>query len=176
MNVNFPVSKWSVFCNLPFMITIDTRLRWFQFRLVHRILGVNSFLAKIGRRDDNLCTFCHAESETLVHLFCTCEITLTFWTQLSEWMKKVLNINVYLDNEVFLFGILNKNWSALNLILLLCRFHIYKMKMKDSKPSIVLLKNDIKQYYALEKFIFITNGDTVKFNLKWDPFSLLCKE
>ena len=47
LNVDIPISKWLVFCRLSFMCTLDTKLRWFQYRLVHRILGVNSFLARI---------------------------------------------------------------------------------------------------------------------------------
>ena len=69
-----------------------------------------------------------------------------------------------------LFGIRKKSWSAVNLILLLCRFHMYKMKMMDSKPSRNLLKEDVKQYYVMEKYISLTNGWTAKFNAKWDAF------
>ena len=61
LGVIFPIPKWHIFCGLPFNCTCDTKLRWFQFRLVHRILGVNSFLSKIGRKNSNLCTFCKME-------------------------------------------------------------------------------------------------------------------
>ena len=176
LNVNIPVSKWSVICNIPFMITTDCRLRWFQYRLVHRILGVKSFLYRIGKGDNDLCTFCQVETETLVHLFCTCEIVSTFWKQFRDWIKNDLNMELLLNNEAILFGIFNKNWGTLNLILLLCRYHIYKMKMNGGKPSLTLLQRDIQSYYSLEKYIFTTNGDTAKFHLKWDRFSILCKE
>ena len=47
LNTRYDCSKgWSMVFLLPFKCTVDTKLRWFQFRLVHRILGVNSFLGK----------------------------------------------------------------------------------------------------------------------------------
>ena len=174
LNVSFTNSKWMILCNIPFSSTNDTRLRWFQYRLVHRILGVNSFLAKIGKGDTALCTFCKVENETLIHLFCKCEISSRFWSQVKDWFEEALDVSVYLDDMAILFGIRKKSWSALNLVLILCRFHIYKMKMMDSKPSLTLLKEDVKQYYVKEKYISLTNGWIAKFNAKWDTFEALC--
>ena len=58
LNTNLDSSKWSLIFNIPYSCTVDTKLRWFQFRLIHRILGTNSFLFKINKTDTNLCTFC----------------------------------------------------------------------------------------------------------------------
>ena len=173
LNVSFTNLNWMTLCNIPFSSTKDTRLRWFQFRLVHRILGVNSFLAKIGKKDNGLCTFCQAENETLIHLFCKCEISSTFWSQVKDWIEEVLGGNLFLDDMAILFGIRKKSWSAVNLILLLGRFHMYKMKMMDSKPSLKLFKEDVKQYYVMEKYTSLTNGWTAKFNAKWDALQTL---
>ena len=70
--------KWSVIFNMPFNCTINTKLRWFQFRLIHRILGTNLFLFKICKNESGLCTFCSAMDEALIHLFCSCNVTTIF--------------------------------------------------------------------------------------------------
>ena len=57
-----------------------------------------------------------------------------------------------------------------------CIYVSFKMKMNESKPSFEQIKKDIKRYYVLEKFIFMTNGNSVKFHQKWDTFSRLCEE
>ena len=50
-------------------VTKNTYLQSFHFRLTSRIIATNSFLHKIGRIEDDKCTFCGRYSETLYHLF-----------------------------------------------------------------------------------------------------------
>ena len=68
LNKTYSNKQWSIFFLLPLKCTIDVKLRWFQFRIIHKILGVNSFLAKIGIKDSNLCTFCKVKEETIKHI------------------------------------------------------------------------------------------------------------
>jgi len=54
------------------MITKDTKLQNVQFKLLHRILPVNSFLYKCGLQETELCTFCTETKENMLHLFWNC--------------------------------------------------------------------------------------------------------
>ena len=81
--------KWDKIYSLPFKITKYTNLRWFQYRLVHRILATNTFLCKIGIKQDNRCSFCNTHQETLKHIFWECDIVNTFWHNVENWMKDV---------------------------------------------------------------------------------------
>ena len=45
--------------------------------------------------------------------------------------------------------------------------------MSENRPSLALLKLDLKLYYTLDKYISITNDSTVNFHKKWDSFKLL---
>ena len=101
---------------------------------------------------------------------------MTFWGKLAQWIKQKLNITLVIDNEMQLFGILDYNMSALNLILLLCRFHIYKTKMQGGLPSIQIFKRDIIRYFSLEKYIFIKNGNILKFRQKWNNYYTLLSD
>ena len=172
LNTNLDSSKWSLIFNIPYSCTVDTKLRWFQFRLIHRILGTNSFLFKINKTDTNLCTFCKKEEETIFHLFCSCTHTISFWSSVFSWIKEQTNFSLAMDNEVFLFGN-TKNSNVVNLILLICRFHVYTMKMIGKRPSLLVLKREVKKYYSMEKFMFFTNGVNFKFYQKWDSFLIL---
>ena len=176
MQINFNLCKWSLVFKVPFTCTVDTKLRWFQFRLIHRILGTNSFLFKINKVDSNVCVFCKEEEETLIHLFCSCIYSINFWTSLVYWVKDKIDISLYLDNKVILFGNANNSLKCLNLILLLSRFHIYKMKMNEKLPSFSLFKKDIRKYYILEKYMSVVNGEVQKFRSKWEQYLVLCQE
>ena len=66
----------------PFMCTMDTKLRWFQYRILNRFLTTNTFMYKIGRRVDNLRTFWKKEAETVEHLFAECNEVTKIWSKL----------------------------------------------------------------------------------------------
>ena len=57
LNVSFLRSEWKIFCLIPFKCTMDTKLNWFQYRILNRFLTTNTFMYKIGQRVDNLCNF-----------------------------------------------------------------------------------------------------------------------
>jgi len=58
---------WKFVFDLPFYLTKDSKLQWFQFKIVHRIIGTNHLLSKMGLKD--YCSFCYQYPETSVHLF-----------------------------------------------------------------------------------------------------------
>ena len=57
----------------------STKIRSFQFRLLHRIMGNNKKLFKWGIKNNDKCDLCGKQEETYVHLFCECEKIKPFW-------------------------------------------------------------------------------------------------
>ena len=171
---------WQKIYNLPYRITKDTNCRWFQYRLTHRILSTNTFLTKIGIKEDNLCTFCKSQNETLVHLFWSCDHIQIFWNNLTQWLNNTCRhiVNINLDKENVIFGILDnrKADETLNLILLLAKKFIYRMKYNDTIPSLSLFKNTLRHYYNGEKYIAFTNCSWDKFSKKWQLYNVLFEQ
>ena len=93
-------TKWSVDCmieenetidwktayKLPFQCTKISKLLVFQFKLLHRRLATNNFFKKINLNDNDLCSFCQLEEETLIHLFWNCTVTSSFWDNFKQWL------------------------------------------------------------------------------------------
>ena len=71
--------SWSIIYLKPFITTQETKLRWFQYTILHRILTTNSVAYKLKFLDSEACTFCHKNKESIVHLFWECEIVRQFW-------------------------------------------------------------------------------------------------
>ena len=67
--------------------TTSSKLIDFNFRFLHRRLPTNSYLQKIGVKEDGKCTFCHDEKEDLTHLFWKCQKTKNFWDNFSMWLQ-----------------------------------------------------------------------------------------
>ena len=61
--------NWKNTLHLPFLCTIETKLRVLYFNLLHRRIAANDFLCKMGIRQEDPCSFCKETTETLVHLF-----------------------------------------------------------------------------------------------------------
>ena len=50
----------------------DNYLIWFQYKILNRILGIESLKFKMGISQNNVCRLCNENEETLVHLFTLC--------------------------------------------------------------------------------------------------------
>ena len=70
-----------------FHYTKSSNLRNFQFKLLHRKIPTNKFLYTIKVINNNLCTFCKKDIETLTHIFWTCEIAQNVWKSLERWLQ-----------------------------------------------------------------------------------------
>ena len=64
---------WNHIFGMPFSITRDSSLQWFQYRIIHRIIGTNYFLYKIKYKTSAECSFCHDMPETIEHIFWECK-------------------------------------------------------------------------------------------------------
>lgn len=48
-----------------------------------------TFYLKIGQKENENCTFCQEDTETLLHIYQTCHRTSYFWKRVSEWLKSI---------------------------------------------------------------------------------------
>jgi len=59
--------NWKSVYLLAFECTKSSKLRVSNFKFLHRCLSINDFLYKIGLSDNEKCTFCKRETETLIY-------------------------------------------------------------------------------------------------------------
>ena len=169
--------NWEKIFKLPFSLTKSTNCRWFQMRVNHRILATNTFLHKLGIRDNNKCSFCTDQPETLIHLFCTCPSVSSFWQDTFCWLKNschhILELNP--SPEEILSGIINprKSDRTLNFILLSGKQFIYANKLKNTQPHLQQFKPWLKLTYDSERYIAFKNCEWSQFNKKWLPYKIL---
>jgi hypothetical protein len=158
-------------------ITSDTNLRYFQYKLINRILATNTFLTKIGIKDNNTCTFCRERNETLLHLFYECRYVSHFWRNLKIFIKtKCPNIADYeLSKEEILFGITDpkKTDETLNFIFLIAKRYIYTCRYNNQNFNIQTFHKTLVFHYNVEKYIQYSSCDWDKFNSRWSPFQTL---
>ena len=130
---------WEMAYKLPFCSTKDTKLIIFQFKLLHRRLATNDFLNKIGIKDNDTCTFCRTEKETLFHLFWSCSETSCFWRGFMKWLAES---QIKLKSDIFtpdiIIGLRSDTLSNTNryFYFLAARYYIWSCKTKEILPKI----------------------------------------
>ena len=72
---------------IPRMVTIETALRVFQYKILNNMLHLNNRLYKFGFADNPLSSLCAKEPETIKHLFCYCICTQKLWKSLQRWLR-----------------------------------------------------------------------------------------
>ena len=169
LNINEEDLNKKVINNMPFAVTKDTKLHWFQYRLLHRILPSNTLLSKMHISDTATCTFCNREDESLLHLVFSCHIIDTFWKQLSAWLNTNCQIHINLDKETIILGrkLEKKYNSSINLTLLLAKQFIFSQKLQKRKPELPNFIIKLRYYYKMEKYINTKNNKSDLFKDRW---------
>ena len=103
LNVQYDSDIWStIFLKLE-KTTKFTKLRYFQYRILHRILPTNIHLKRFRIKETDLCSFCGEEQETYLHFFVKCDIVKKCWKQTLEWFNRTASISmVFNDTEMVL--------------------------------------------------------------------------
>ena len=127
--------EWDLIYNRFSSCTKNTTLRWYQDRLVHRILTTNVFVSKFTE-ESPLCTFCNADRETLLHLFAECEQVQCVWRAMVSRVRERLHYNVVLSKRAIIVGFEENETfhmadaaAAIQRLFLLGKYYIYRTKV-----------------------------------------------
>ena len=148
--------NWNAIFTLPHVVVRDVKIQYFQFRFLHRIIGTNTFLFRIGRRDSPLCTFCEIENETLDHLFCLCPFVRTFWYIASRICLKDTS-KITLDNVKF--GYIEDIKHPVNFYLLHAKYFIFNCKQNEKLPDVLTFLNNFNFLLENEYLILKKNDE-----------------
>ena len=152
----------------------NIKIKWFQTRILHRILGTNIILEKMLVKNNNLCSLCQKEKENIQHLFWKCEFAQTFWRDLQTNVNNYCNhlVNVKLNENIVLLNYDEYFHSdaIFDLILTLAKYFIYKNKINNTIPNYVGFKQYLKMHYEIEKHAALVMMNYMQFKAKWTMY------
>ena len=103
------IIDWKNIYLLPGRVTLDTRMRAFQYKILNRILYTNRILYKMNLVPSPTYTFCGDHKETLERLLISCTYTKNFWLSVISWLN-THNMKIdKLDEVTILLGISDNN-------------------------------------------------------------------
>ena len=143
--------------------TSDTKLNWFQYRILRRVLTTIDYLYKRKVIDSDRCTFCKTEKETISHLLWDCTYSETFWKHVLEWITKntphVRSHNI--TEQLVIFGVKDDATTdkVLDLIMLIAKYYIFRCRCLKTIPNFTCFWKEVRQRAAIEKHAWALKGD-----------------
>ena len=146
-------------------ISIDSRLRSFQYKVLHRILFFNDKLYIFKLVDNDYCDFCNGYQDSFEHRLWKCEKSMQLWNQIIDWF----NITYHSNSSLNYYKIISNNTGStlLDIVVLSTKFYLYKCFLSKSTPNIASLICHIKEIETIECDI-ATRRNKVKTHMdKW---------
>ena len=103
-----PDLKWEKIYTLPHLVTFDTNARFFQFKLSHNTLFLNSRLFHLNYSASSLCSLCQSVNGTPIHFFCECRVTVDLWNELTSFFTPSIMLDPLTPKSAML-GFLEEN-------------------------------------------------------------------
>ena len=165
---------WETIFNRIYSSTIDTKLRNFQFKLIHNILPDNRILLKMGIIENDLCNFCNNHRDSVVHYLWYCPKAQQFWNNTIHWFQTLFDTNIEISLKTILFGdqftTNHTQNNFINFLMLISKHYLHCCKWIKTEPSLNTLKDKIKQSEKIEKEIAFQTGKIEFHNTKWQTF------
>ena len=147
--------------------TKSSRSRMFQYKLVNRFLATNRFLKIIKVKDDDRCTFCKQETETLAHMYWSCPKVQSFIADIKSGLIAEFSITLNINSKTWFF-LTNLNLME-TCVITLAKMVIYEARLKETNPSYNHLMNKLKLHIDTEFQAARQANKQEKFNKKWGP-------
>ena len=135
----------------------------FQFKLTMRILTTNVFLSIIRVQDDDKCSFCRTEPETLKHLFLTCSLVDSFWCEVSQYISR--NGLGQINDKTKIFG--HAEITIVTHCVTVAKYVIYEARRKKEVPNFIHFRAWLSRDLSTEEYIAHKNGTMEELRKKW---------
>lgn len=165
---------WTKIYSIPFLCTIDSRLRSFQYKILNNILYLNDFLYnKLKVVDNPRCSFCKTENETSPHLFFSCSFTLSFLRDFAT-TTNLISLRDLEEKDIILgkSSQLHQTVIQKNFVILLIKWYLYRCRMNNTLPSTLEFKTQLGKYKEIEFLIAKKKGKLKRHYLKWKNISV----
>ena len=167
--------NWKKVFTTVYTSTTEVKLRWFQYRIIHRIIPTQRFLYIRKIVGSPLCNFCYSVEQDIDHLFFDCRVVNNFWIELENLLKNncIHCQGLNISKELVIFGTTNTFHSdkVFDLLLIWAKFFIYKCKLDNITPRFTNFHKILKYRYTIEKLIANKKNNQTACLQDWNLYS-----
>ena len=155
---------WELFPNFIRNI-FPTKLRFLQYCLLSKAITTNVLRNKWDIEISPNCEFCQDAQETILHVFCECELVENLWKKAEQWIQSLFGIQISFSKELIIFnnykGVASK---LMNTFIIILKQLIYSCKCQKIVPTFELYTDKSNYWYQLERLTAIDAQQFDKFN------------
>ena len=152
---------------LPHKVALEPYVKAFQYKVLNSILYTNTKLYKIGYTEQDKCTFCNTEPETLHHFLFHCPHSNLFWKDCEQYVFAITKQNKVLNLQDIIIGSIDSSsCPLLNYLILIGKLYLWDCRRKRLLLCIEGFKFKLKMKYQIEKYIYTKNNNLSTF-YKW---------
>lgn len=162
---------WKKVYLLPRLVSIDTKTRIFQYKILNNILYLNKRLFQMKIVPSPLCSLCEKTEETVTHLFSECEFSRKLWDEIRVKCKDSLVLPNLSAWNVCL-GIFEQSSDLIleNHILVLFKRFIYEKKINRTSINIYAFWKYLMKIKDIELRVAVKNENLATMLIvKWAP-------
>lgn len=170
-NSNLCAQEYFKLFSFPLKVTIATKFRDFQYRLLHSAIITNRMLYLWKMLPSDKCTFCKNEVERIPHLFCECDYVKSFWHTIKEFIQNnavdEATLCVWSAENILSNVVYPKPSHVINLIVLVAKQFIYRQRCQKKTPYAEVFLRELEQIYNIEFRIAYNTGKMRRHYKKW---------
>ena len=164
--LEFSSAEWKkIFC-LSRLITYDTKLIEFQFKIIHRVFPTDSYVSNFDNTVNKICNHCHVDNN-IPHMFVDCVKVNQFWQSFKLWLSRIEGQDINLSTSNIIFGIHSGSNTCINFCILHAKWFINLNRQEERNLNFDLFKNYLKGVLIIENQIAVNRKELPFFNNKF---------
>ena len=108
LNIEINDKIWTNVFNACFYVVSDNYMKWFQYKILHNILGTNNYLYKLKLSTTNMCRLCNNYVETITHLIAECTPSVELWQTINLWLQNGFCSTLHITKSMKILGNLER--------------------------------------------------------------------
>ena len=127
------------------------------YTLIISLFSIKNFMnsCKIGYIQDDKCSLCKTDSESLYHIFFECRHTKQFCKKFQNYFYTLTREFVCLTLQKVITGILYINCPLLNYLILIAKLYLWACKRTQTLPVVTAFSSKVEIMYETEKYIYV---------------------
>ena len=127
------------------------------YTLIISLFSIKNFMnsCKIGYIQDDKCSLCKTDSESLYHIFFECRHTKQFCKKFQYYFYTLTREFVCLTLQKVITGILYINCPLLNYLILIAKLYLWACKRNQTLPVVTAFSSKVEIMYETEKYIYV---------------------